>query len=169
MLLAACGSSGDDEGGDAGGDDGVDSTAASSSSPKSSDSKPGESKSGLREIKDGNYEHGKVELQVSGDKEASFGGDGTGFAQDGFALLTYGSRDAAVIISFSAKAGEGALSLTTNDYAGSWEWDKDCKLNARQTESKFEGDFSCDKVEAVSPTSAKTYKLSIKGTFTGEP
>ena len=162
FLLVACGSSGDDDG-DASGSSANPTTASSTSSKGTSDKPRG------ADIKDAQYEHGKVQVQVSGDKEGTFGGDGTGFAKDGFALLTYGSRDAAVILSFSNKAGDGTVSLTTNDYAGSWELDKACKLNAKQSDTKFEGDFSCEKVEAVSPTSAKAYKISLKGSFTAEP
>ena len=164
LLLVACGSSGDDDGVDSDAAAGAEPTTASSTSAKGANDK-----SRGADITDAQYGHGKVQVQVSGDKEATFGGDGTGFAKDGFALLTYGSRDAAVILSFSNKAGDGTVSLTTNDYAGSWELDKACKLNAKQSGTTFEGDFSCEKVEAVSPTSAKAYKISLKGSFTAEP
>ena len=170
VLLAACGSSGDDESGD---DDGMPTRGSQSGDGTPvgpSSSNEGRSQSRVSEIKDANYGNGKVHVEVSGDAKATFDADGTGFASDGFALLTYGSRDAAVLISFSSNKGEeGALSLTTYDYAGAWEWGKDCKLSAEQSDGKFKGDFSCDKVEAVSPTSSKAYKLSIKGSFTAEP
>ena len=157
LLFTACGSSGDDD------DDSSD-----EATPGSSSSNSGSNKSSVSDIKNGNYRSGKVHVEVSGDAKGTFDADGTGYADGGIALLTYGSRDAAVLLSFEEN-GDGALSVTTNDYAGAWDWGKDCKLNADQSDDGFEGEFSCEKVEAVSPTSTKTFKLSIKGTFTAGP
>ena len=93
-VLAACGGGGDDD--DDSGDAGPGASGSSSNSNKG-----GNSDAKLPQVKAATYGSGKVHVEISGDRDEKIDVDGSGIAQDGFALFTYASDNAGVQISFN--------------------------------------------------------------------
>ena len=156
-LLAACG--GDDDSDDAGGD-------ASSGSTKGAKSSSGGAT--IPTIKDGNFTEGTVSLQVSGGQDLKVDAKGNGIANGGFALLTFANDEATVILSIQggSKDEPGGIAITTKKFATAGDWNKECTLSVNDGATELKGEFSCKDIDAVDPTSAKTYKLRATGKFT---
>lgn len=161
-LLVACGSSGDDD------DDSENDTSDEDgeTSQRDGDSSDVE----IPDVKSGAYRSGSVKIEITGDKDIDIEADGNGFAQEGFALLSYQSSDANVQIALSTLEGEppGAVSVTTSEVVTGGEWGTHCEITVEQDGGKITGEFSCEDVEAISPGSVDQLEVTLKGTFSAE-
>ncbi len=158
LLVAACGGDDDDSNGDAG-----DESSGATSERSSGDG------ARIPQVRDANFVSGKVHIEVSGDKDFKVDSDGNGIAANGFTLLTYGSEDATVILSFqSAGEGPGALSLTTAQLATSGEWGRDCTLKIEDGSDELKGEFTCKELDAIDPKTVKDFQIRVFGSFSAK-
>ncbi len=172
-LFAACGGDDDDTGS---GDTGQTATAESSGdgdeTPSDDATDEGEDDEGdggseRPKFDDGAYSKGEVHVEISGDRDVTVDAEGNGFVSGGFALFTYASSDASVILGFSGEdePDPGAISITLEELATGAEWGTDCELTVDQSDSSVEGEFSCDDVEGIATGSTDVLKVDIRGTF----
>jgi hypothetical protein len=163
-LIGACGG-GDDDSDDGGDDSGGDSSTPTTSGGGSSRSSNGDVD--IPAIKDGAFADGTVHVEVSGDKDFKFDAKGNGIATGGYALLTFASDEASVILAFQADSEDeaGGFSLTHTALATGGEWGRDCTVNLDESANELKGEFSCKEVEGIEPGSVKTYKVRISGNF----
>lgn len=161
LVLGACGGGGDDDDDDDSGDSGGVAGSNSGNRARNSDG------ADLKEIKDGVFDKGKVRLEVSGDKDFEIEVDGGGIVNGGFALLTFGSTDATVLLSFQpGSEGEpGAFSLTSKELVAGGEWGPDCDVSYEDGSTELKGEFECDNIEGIEGTTTKSYDVKVKGTF----
>ena len=166
-VFAACGGGGDDD----------DDSRSPGDSPFGND-KSGDSGStstndvALAKFEDGNFDKGSVHVEITGDKKMTFDVDGVGgLALNGLALLTFSDNDkTGVSISVNKVAGEdpGGIAVTSAELITGGAWGTECTLKLTDSSKDLKGQFECKDVEAVSPTAAKSYKVTVKGNFSVE-
>lgn len=168
LLAASCGGSSDSS------DDSSNSSGNSGDGKSSSASGPGSQK-GKKEgvvsgVKDGAFEKGSVTVEISGDKRANMTFEGGGYAQSGFVLLNFGNNDGSVLLTFvpDKSEDEGGMAVTLKDVATAGSWGDDCHATVNVQDARLSGEFQCDKIDAVVPGEAKTYRIKLKGKFSAE-
>ncbi len=161
MLVAvACGGNGD-------GDENTPDDDEGSGSENGGSSRNSDNDVEIPDLKAVQYTGGKVHIEISGDEDLELDADGGGFGNEGFALLTYGSNKATIILSFQNGDDEepGSLSITTAEFAMGGGWGQDCSVSFEDSANGLSGEFECDDVEGIRPGSIDTVKADIKGTF----
>lgn len=173
LMLAACGGGDDDDDSSGDNDVGADATSAANngggtrSTATSGGNKGSKAKVDVPTVRDGTFGEGSVHVEYSGGKDFKGDVEGNGIAQEGYTLLTFGDRDAAVILTFQhdSKDEPGTISITTNDLFTTAEWGSDCSVTVEDGDKELKGEFECDQVEGVEPGSTKSHKVRVKGNF----
>ncbi|MBA4181246.1 MAG: hypothetical protein C0506_11710 [Anaerolinea sp.] len=167
-FLVACGGSGDSSDDASNGSDttgpGKPGSASGSGSQKSK-------KSGtIPDIKDGAFQKGTIRVEITGDKRSTVNLDGNGYAQSGALLLTYASNEAGAFLTFVPEKSddEGGFAITTKELATAGTWGKECDMTVDAQGEKVSGEFECNKIDAVVPGEAKTYRINLKVKFSAE-
>ncbi len=173
ILVGACGGSGDDSDED---EDGGPSAEASQAGAGDSTSSAGSgspasgpttsSKSGERKtVRDGGLT-GSVRIEISGDKKAKFEAKGGGIVVGGTVVLNFGDAENIVILAIGTEGDEAAgFAITTKDLSTAGEWGQSCDFRYEDSESALKGEFACKGIPAVALGTAKTYKVSVSGSF----
>ncbi|MBE0610006.1 MAG: hypothetical protein IH609_11525 [Dehalococcoidia bacterium] len=164
-LLGACGGGDDD---DSGGDS--DDSNGGSSSPTRSSGDASRSSNGdadIPAIKDGAFADGEVHVEVSGDKDFKVDLKGNGYATGGYTLLTFGSEEASVLLTFQADSKEepGGLFVTHTVLATAGEWGTDCTVTVDESANEVKGEFECKDLDAVQPGTVNAYEVRVLGNF----
>jgi hypothetical protein len=169
-LVSACGGSSDDDSdgptqratGTSDGAGGATSAATSGGG--------GGGENDIPVIKDGAFQSGRVHIEISGDRDATFDLDGNGIAAGGYALFSYGNSDASIQVALQAGADEepGGLSITTADLATAGAWGEDCAVSVEESGSEVKGQFSCDDLDAIATGSTASLHLRVRGTFSAK-
>lgn len=167
-FLVACGGSDDSSDDASNGSDntgpGRPRTASGSGSQKTKKSET------ISDLKDGAFQKGTIRVEITGDKRTTINLDGNGFAQSGNLLLTYGNTESSAFLSFVPEKSddEGGFAITMKDLATAGSWGPECDLTIDAKGDKVSGEFECDKLDAVVPGEAKTYRINLKVKFSAE-
>jgi hypothetical protein len=121
----------------------------------------------IPEFRDGSFDEGSAHIEMTGDKKLNVDAKGDGVAVGGFVILNFVTEEAAIAISYQSNAEKGksgGVTISSDEIVAGGLW-AECSSKVEDNANELKGEFSCKDVEAIDPHAAKTYKVSITGSF----
>ncbi|MEP7217189.1 MAG: hypothetical protein ABI782_13140 [Anaerolineaceae bacterium] len=165
-LITACG--GDDNSDSSTKDSSTKDTGGSGASKQTANPSGGSIK--IPAIKDGAFQDGVTNIEISGEKNLKIDGKGNGIVSSGFTLLTYvGSGGTAAQFAFQADTPDspGGVTITGGEVVTGGQWGRECTVSLSDNPKELKGEFSCKNADALL-NGTKSAKVNVKGTFTAQ-
>jgi len=123
----------------------------------------------IPDIPDGNWNSGRVHVEVSGDSSAAFESDGTGQTTGGFTAAEYNENPSGRV-NIGLSDGQSAIGIETDEVATTGTFGQDCDIEFTSVDaSGVSAEFTCEGLPAVSSSSTETYTIDVTGNFTLAP
>ena len=123
----------------------------------------------IPDIPDGNWNSGRVHVEVTGDSSAAFESDGTGQTTGGFTAAEYNANPPNRV-NIGLSDGQSAIGIETDEVATTGTFGQDCDIEFTSVDaSGVSAEFTCEGLPAVSSSSTDTYTIDVTGNFTLAP
>jgi hypothetical protein len=133
------------------------------------DEDPTASPADIPDIPDGNWNSGRIHVEVTGDSSASFESDGTGQTTGGFTAAEYNANPPNRV-NIGLSDGQSAIGIETGEVATTGTFGQDCDIEFTSVDaSGVSAEFTCEGLPAVSSSSTDTYTIDVTGNFTLAP